>query len=80
MKKQQLCFRENLELYGALKRLVEWNEALVSLVTEGVTDMTVLRQWADMLGAEVKSASDVRSSRLLWRGCINVTSADNVRL
>ena len=75
-----LGFRENLELYGALKRLVEWNGALVSVVTEGVTDMTVLRQWVDMLSADVKAASDVRASHLLWRGSINVTSTDTVRI
>lgn len=68
-----------MELYGALKRLVEWNGALVSLVTGSDTDITVLQHWADMLRADMRSLSDLGSSPLLWRGTISITSTDTVR-
>ena len=66
-----------MELYGALKRLVEWNGALVSLVTG--SDNDILTHWADMLRADLRSLSDLGSLPLLWRGAINITSTDTVR-
>ena len=66
-----------MELYGALKRLVEWNGALVSLITG--SDIDILTHWADMLRADLRSLNDLGSSPLLWRGAINITSTDTVR-
>lgn len=69
-------FREDINVFGAILRLVEWNGAYVTFLTGDKS--TVNTDWLKHLHATVKSYDDsILQGALLWRGNI-VTDEDEV--
>ncbi|XP_064640695.1 mdm2-binding protein-like [Lineus longissimus] len=65
---------ENVSLYGALKRMIEWHNGRITFVTSSVdTGHLAASPWVKFLQVVIKTPADYLIEDLVWRGRINVT-------
>ena len=73
-------FSENIELYGACKRLLEWNNASFHFITlaSDVKDSCWAEPWVTMLRGQMITCDTLRKDQsvILWRGKVEIVGTN----